>query len=79
MTSVRLTILAAIAALVCVPGSSAAEQRFALIVCGAAGGPEYATQYDRWGAELSKTLIENLKFDPAFVTLLSDTNRGTSA
>lgn len=79
MTSVRLTILAAIAALVCVPGSSAAEQRFALIVCGAAGGPEYATQYDRWGAELSKTLIENLKFDPAFVTLLSDTNRGNSA
>jgi hypothetical protein len=79
MTSLRLTILAAIAALVCVPGSSAAEQRFALIVCGAAGGPEYATQYDRWGAELSKTLIENLKFDPAFVTLLSDTSGGNSA
>jgi hypothetical protein len=52
--------------------ASADERRFALIVCGAAGGPDYATQYDRWGTDVSKTLIENLKFDPTFVTLLSD-------
>jgi hypothetical protein len=82
MTSVRATLLVAIACLLCVPRSSVAEQRFALIVCGAAGGPEYATQYDRWGAELSKALTENLRFDPALVMLLSDTkntNRASTA
>jgi hypothetical protein len=77
MTSIRVTLLVAIAGLVFVPVPSAAEQRFALIVCGAAGGPEYASQYDRWGAELSKTLTDSLRFDPAFVTLLSDT-KGTN-
>ena len=50
------------------PVQSRADQRFALIVSGAAGGAEYATQYDRWSAQLSKTLIETLKFDPALVT-----------
>jgi hypothetical protein len=79
MTSMRAAVLVAIASLLCVSRSSAAEQRFALIVCGAAGAPEYATQYDRWGAELSKTLTEHLKFDPAFVTLLSDTKATNSA
>lgn len=73
MTSVRAAVYLAIAMLLSMPLTVAAEQRFALIVCGAAGGPNYAAQYDRWGAELSKTLKENLKFDPALVTLLSDT------
>lgn len=73
MTSVRAAVYLAIAMLLSMPLTVAAEQRFALIVCGAAGGPDYAAQYDRWGAELSKTLKENLKFDPALVTLLSDT------
>jgi hypothetical protein len=82
MTSMRVTLLVAIVGLLCLPASSAAEQRFALIVCGAAGGTEYATRYDRWGADLSKTLTENLRFDPAFVTVLSDTtstNRASTA
>lgn len=75
MSSIRMTLFLVIASLLFAPVRSAADQRFALVVCGAAGGPEYATQYDRWGAALSKTLIENLKFDPALVTLLSDTKR----
>jgi hypothetical protein len=73
MNSVRAAVYLAIAMLLSMPLTVAAEQRFALIVCGAAGGPDYAAQYDRWGAELSKTLKEHLKFDPALVTLLSDT------
>lgn len=49
-----------------------AQQRFALIVSGAAGGPEYVAQYSRWTSGLSATLVKKLKFDPAFVTVLSD-------
>lgn len=56
-----------------------AEQRHALIVSGAAGGAEYVAQYDRWTAQLSKTLIEALKFDPALVKVLSDTPRSADA
>ena len=57
------------------PVPSSADQRYALIVSGAAGGPEYVAQYDRWSTQLSKALIEALKFDPARVTVLSDTSR----
>lgn len=49
-----------------------AQQRFALIVSGAAGGPEYVAQYKRWTFGLSATLAKKLNFDPAFVTVLSD-------
>jgi hypothetical protein len=56
-----------------------AGQRFALIVAGASGGPEYVAQYERWTSDLSTSLIENLKFDPALVTVLSDASRPSSA
>lgn len=52
--------------------ADAQPQRFALIVTGAAGGPEYATQYARWSDDLAKTLVESLKFDADRVTVLSD-------
>lgn len=58
---------------------AAAGQRFALVVAGAAGGREYVAQYDRWTADLSKSLVENLKFDAALVTVLSDTTQRASA
>jgi hypothetical protein len=72
-TSMKLSVFLATAFLLFAPLPSLADQRFALIVCGAAGGPDYASQYDKWAAQTSKTLIESLKFDPALVTLLSDT------
>jgi hypothetical protein len=56
-----------------------AGQRFALIVAGASGGPEYVAQYERWTSDLSTSLIEKLKFDPALVTVLSDASRPSSA
>jgi hypothetical protein len=59
--------------------AAAAGQRFALIVTGASGGPEYVAQYDRWSSDLARSLIENLKFDPALVTVLTDTTQPASA
>jgi hypothetical protein len=68
------------AALVFLPVSlAAAAQRFALIVSGASGGREYVTQYNRWTTDLSKSLVDNLKFDSALVTTLSDTIQPESA
>jgi hypothetical protein len=55
---------------------AAAEQRYALIVSGATGGPEYAEQYDRWSSALSATLADALKFDRTQVTVLSEAGRG---
>jgi len=58
---------------------AAAGQRFALVVSGASGGREYVAQYDRWTSDLSKSLVDNLKFDPALVTVLADTTHPSSA
>jgi hypothetical protein len=55
--------------------ADAQPQRFAIIVAGATGGAEYAAQYTRWSADLSRTLVQSLKFDPAFITVLSDTSQ----
>ena len=75
----RSIAAATVALLLLTPLHSSAQQRFALIVSGAAGGSEYAGQYDRWSGQLSKTLLEGLKFDHALVTVLSDTSRPASA
>ncbi len=72
-------LLLAIVCLWLAPVSSSAEQRFALIVSGAAGGPEYVAQYQRLSTMLSKTLVDTLKFDPGLVTVLSDTSRPADA
>jgi hypothetical protein len=58
-----------------VQASAQQQQRYALIVSGAAGGADYVTQYDRWTAQLSTTLVETLKFDPALVRILSETKQ----
>ncbi len=52
--------------------ADAQPQRFALIISGATGGAEYAAQYTRWSDDLSKTLVQSLRFDTAFITVLSD-------
>jgi hypothetical protein len=59
--------------------TATAEQRYALIVSGATGGPEYVAQYDRWSSDLSTTLVDVLKFDPALVTILAEAMRGPGA
>jgi hypothetical protein len=59
--------------------ADAQPQRFAIVVSGATGGAEYAAQYTRWAEDLSKTLVESLKFDPALVTVLSESAEAGSA
>jgi hypothetical protein len=56
-----------------------AEDRYALIVSGAAGGPAYVQPYEQLVADLSKTLVERLKFDREKVTVFSDTDRPGAA
>jgi hypothetical protein len=58
---------------------AAAERRFALIVSGASGGAEYAQQYARWTEAMSRTLVDRMKFDPAHVTVFSDTTAAAAA
>jgi hypothetical protein len=50
---------------------ASAQERHALIVTGATGGPLYAVQYREWSETLAKTL-EALKFEPARVVALSE-------
>jgi hypothetical protein len=55
-----------------------AEERFALIVAGATGGPEYAEPYSKWTASLSSMLVDRMKLERRHVTVLSDTDRADS-
>ena len=52
--------------------AAAAEDRFALIVAGASGGPAYVEQYDRWTAALTRILVDRMKFDASAITVLGD-------
>lgn len=64
--------LLALALLLLAPSAAGAQQRFALVVSGAAGGDEYLEQYDGWSARFTQTLTEGFMFDPSQVTRLSD-------
>jgi hypothetical protein len=74
MSTKRAVVLAAVWALLmaAVATQARAEDRYALIVSGAAGGPAYDEQYGRWLDELSRTLTGPLGFPPAAVTVLRD-------
>ncbi|MDQ3214034.1 MAG: hypothetical protein M3Q85_15255 [Acidobacteriota bacterium] len=50
----------------------AAQERYAVIVSGASGGPPYAAQYDRWSGDLSRVLGEQFKFSASAITVLAD-------
>jgi hypothetical protein len=66
--------------LLVISGAAAAEDRYAIIVAGASGGPAYAQQYRTWTDSLRQVLIERLGFDPAHVTALGDpSERGSAA
>jgi hypothetical protein len=73
VTTIRQRIAGMTAALLLfAPSVFAGPQRFALIVCGASGGAEYAAQYARWSDDLAKVLVESFRFEPASVTVLAD-------
>jgi len=78
-TAVRfvLIVLALLGAVDTAP--AAAQQRFALIVSGATGGSEYAAQYAAWTGGFTRTLTGQMKFDPARITVLSETDDAAAA
>lgn len=59
--------------------TASAQERYALIVSGATGGEEYSRQYLQWTTELTTTLGQRLEFDPARITVLSETGKPDSA
>jgi hypothetical protein len=59
--------------------NAAAQERHAIIITGATGGPVYAAQYREWSEQLSRILIDLLKFEPAHVVSLSESDRADAA
>lgn len=49
-----------------------AQERWAMIVCGASGGEKYAEQMGAWRNDLQTTLVNRYQFKPAFVRVLVD-------
>ena len=75
VTIVAIGLLGLFAAAV----SAVAGDRYALIVAGASGGPEYAEQYARWSADLAAVLTGRMKIPADRITVLSDTPDRTKA
>jgi hypothetical protein len=70
MTSPRILTLALL--LSCATNAYAGE-RFALIVSGASGGPQYAQKHDRWRTSVVAVLREKLRFTDGNVVVLAET------
>src|SRR5262245_14434059 len=73
----RLAFVAAVA--FALPANASAQDRYAMIITGATGGAVYAAQYREWSEELSRILVDLLKFDPAHVLSLSESDRPEAA
>lgn len=73
-TGARVAIrLLAIAAACWLSGSSAhAAERFALVVTGASGGPQYAEKYDEWRSSVVQTLQGPLGLEEQNVVVLAE-------
>jgi hypothetical protein len=69
----RLVLAAAPLALVCVPVTAAsAQERYALLVEGASGEPQYATLHRQWLDQLRTTLVDRFKLDASHVVVLAE-------
>jgi hypothetical protein len=55
-----------------IPTAVAAQERYALIVTGATGGPEYAAKYGKWRTSLAWILRERFAFPEDHVRLLGE-------
>ena len=60
------------AACLLLPVQVGAADRYALIVTGAAGGPQYAEKYDAWRTSLLRTLVDDFGYPAEHVTVLAD-------
>jgi hypothetical protein len=72
-------VVAAIALFLGVAGSAFAGERYALIVSGASGGPEYAEQYARWTRDLSDVLVDRMRIAREHLQVLGDTEDPATA
>jgi len=73
------TVVAAAVVSLTMSAAAAAQDRYALIITGATGGAVYAVQYREWSEQLSAILTDGLKFDPAHIVSLSETERPEAA
>jgi hypothetical protein len=70
MSVVRAAVIAGL--LISIASVAAAEQRWAVIVSGASGGPKYAEQMKEWRATLQGALVERYGFTADQVRVLVD-------
>ena len=61
-----------VAVLIAAPLPSAAAERYALVVTGASGGPEYATKYQTWRAAFVQTLRETFGYPDDHIRVLGE-------
>lgn len=64
--------LAILVLVACLPSPARGEDRYALIVTGAAGGQAYAERYDRWRTSFVKTLRERFSYPADHLWILAD-------
>ena len=67
----RAAVLLLLASLL-TPAGAAAENRWAVIVSGASGGPKYAEQMQQWRTALQAALVSRYGFEESRVHLLVD-------
>jgi hypothetical protein len=81
MTWVSWRAAVALAVLLAGGGARAAAQdRYALVVAGVAGGEKYAENHKKWTASLESLLVKRLGFVPDHVTILAESaSPGASA
>src|SRR5688572_2431786 len=69
--------LMALAGVAAFAGSAQAADRFAVIVSGASGGPQYAERYESWRTTLATMLRDTFGYPPDHVVVLSGEAAGT--
>jgi len=58
------------------PSAAASDQRYALVISGAAGGSDYAQKYQRWRTALVRTLRDRLEWPADHIHELWDEGEG---
>jgi hypothetical protein len=66
-------VLVAIAILCSTAGSAVAGERFAVVITGATGGPQYAKQYDAWRTSFVNLLRDSWNYPDDHVFVLAET------
>jgi hypothetical protein len=69
----RRKIISSLLAFFALAAPAAAAERYALVVSGATGGQEYATQYAAWTRDLTAVLLERMKIDRDRLVVLTET------